>query len=979
MPTSSLRKKSTGTNHYENHNSFLLNELNKGKNSDNNRKLSESDYSQINYSAYQTKETGKTSFNYYNDHRYENLDTTDYISWSCVKDDTFDYQLEEDAVVVVGEGEDNDTTRKVGEKVSDNTGECGFRVGLVGGDWCRDQDVPDAPTRDPVSLKSIKYGPGHEKYPSWPGSVRPDTSDKPQRSHSWTEKTTYPKEKVTSYARPYTKRTNASFTQQLKTVMERCEKITPESYQKTMEQVEEREKRIYLPRLDREGNSLGDQDYMVPSPPERDKPSLTQADLEKYYRENHLTKLDNEDYSTPYDDIRKPPPLTQADLEEYSRSYDDVLKPLHQHQGSYAQSEGYHSYVSSSELTTTPFLDRLRRDSDSGIRSQQWSEEDNRAGRDSVVTTSSGSASSSETLKWHGSMSDVSVSSNSCRSRQLIAHSSRVPPPQRHYSESVLYLGNQSGSNWQSKGDRSQQLKLFPVNTYTVQPNEPSKPVISPTSVPKMSVAERISELERQQQTQRFAYYDPDKRHKVSDPTLKAIQKKALLSFYERHQHATSGMTPNGVPMQSRLADAGWKTEQKLTSPVGQVVSPEASRRISAPPLPPPRSMTSRRASCASDMSLSSWSKANHSYSCSLVGPAIIGPSISVDDWVPELPPKKPHLRSIPPPLPQRSPSPIQVPPTDSEIDSLHSPKSLPSFNRMPTPDLPPPPPPPPTVEEEVVSFDEPLPPPPPEVEWHLATAVPIRSTPMSSGRASPQSPVRYSPVKDCSDVESTRVVDQNENIRSHFMPDAYEIQYDQNAINAIMESNRLAELQKKKHSSKGKHSSSKDFDEKSPLKVHIENRPPLPLPRDVHHTSERKQDGCDRDTWQSCKENQPDMKVPFTRSISKPENSTRTSVKLGKNDVRSSLRHSSKKPGMLNGKQKGRISPDTCGLPNKSPAKTKSVIEFAKPVAVKKVSEYECRVPIRDRDGLTVFEGPVIEDPKQTTDKSEDVQTYKG
>lgn len=38
-------------------------------------------------------------------------------------------------------------------------------------------------------------------------------------------------------------------------------------------------------------------------------------------------------------------------------------------------------------------------------------EENSREGRDSVVTTSSSSASSSETLKWHGSMSDVSVSS----------------------------------------------------------------------------------------------------------------------------------------------------------------------------------------------------------------------------------------------------------------------------------------------------------------------------------------------------------------------------------------------------------------------------------------------------------------------------------------------------------------------------------------------------------------------------------------
>ena len=58
-----------------------------------------------------------------------------------------------------------------------------------------------------------------------------------------------------------------------------------------MEQIDEREKRMYLPRLDREGNSIGDQNYMVPSPPERDKPSLTQADIDKYYQENHMTKV----------------------------------------------------------------------------------------------------------------------------------------------------------------------------------------------------------------------------------------------------------------------------------------------------------------------------------------------------------------------------------------------------------------------------------------------------------------------------------------------------------------------------------------------------------------------------------------------------------------------------------------------------------------------------------------------------------------
>ena len=46
-----------------------------------------------------------------------------------------------------------------------------------------------------------------------------------------------------------------------------------------------------------------------------------------------------------------------------------------------------------------------------------WEDGSSREGRDSVVTTSSGSASSSETLKWHGSMSDVSVSSGMPTSR----------------------------------------------------------------------------------------------------------------------------------------------------------------------------------------------------------------------------------------------------------------------------------------------------------------------------------------------------------------------------------------------------------------------------------------------------------------------------------------------------------------------------------------------------------------------------------
>jgi len=215
---------------------------------------------------------------------------------------------------------------------------------------------------------------------------------------------------------------------------------------------------------------------------------------------------------------------------------------------------------------------------------------------------------------------------------------------------------------------------------------------LSPTtSQPQLSVAERINELEKQQQQQqmRYTYLDPEKRHRVSDPTLKAIQKKALLSFYERHHQAS------------------WRSEPQLAQgPASTPQSPQSPQ--SPPPQPPPRPRlsSSRRASSASDYASGTWRenvnkgqnqgsgdlpnpKHQHSNSCGslstdLLGPVIVGPTISIDDWVPERPPKKPHLRN--------------------------------AYNeRVPSPDLPPPSP--PTVtENEVHDCDDPLPPPPPEL-----------------------------------------------------------------------------------------------------------------------------------------------------------------------------------------------------------------------------------------------------------------------
>lgn len=192
-----------------------------------------------------------------------------------------------------------------------------------------------------------------------------------------------------------------------------------------------------------------------------------------------------------------------------------------------------------------------------------------------------------------------------------------------------------------------------------------------------LSVADRISELEKQQ---KYSYLDPEKKHKVPDPTLKAIQKKALLSFYERHHNSTTNKTTS------------WHSEPQL-----------AQSLSAAAPQPPPRAKVqypSRRASSAADYKRGLTPKHQHSNSCGslstdLLGPVIMGPSISVDDYVPEKPPerppKNPHLRLAYPDLFQNQ--------------------------RVPSPDLPPPSP-PTVLEDEVYNSDEPLPPPPPEIEW---------------------------------------------------------------------------------------------------------------------------------------------------------------------------------------------------------------------------------------------------------------------
>ncbi|KAG8278028.1 melanosome organization [Homalodisca vitripennis] len=86
----------------------------------------------------------------------------------------------------------------------------------MGGSGGLRSSPPPAPVRDASSLKAVRYGPGHEKFPSWPAAVpsRPQAGGS-CRSKSWTEQTHYPKEEPPVISRPFNKRINPSFSQQL--------------------------------------------------------------------------------------------------------------------------------------------------------------------------------------------------------------------------------------------------------------------------------------------------------------------------------------------------------------------------------------------------------------------------------------------------------------------------------------------------------------------------------------------------------------------------------------------------------------------------------------------------------------------------------------------------------------------------------------------------------------------------------------------
>lgn len=332
---------------------------------------------------------------------------------------------------------------------------------------------PAPPVRDSSSLKYAKQGlDHHEKYPSWPVGQQEGT----QRSRSWTEIPTSDGLKDKNY--PRKKFLQTSYTQQLKTVLEKTEKGVAHddarfisslhgqyighlnmlqsnhhpmgrsaSYE--FDTVFEPPERPYAASsYDRE---FGRRDYnSAHSPPERD---LTSEKLQHHKSQQirqedailkDLSQFNNRRQSTTSPNTSSTTVSNTNANHNWWASHQNVGNSYPSETSANQNNASGHNH----HHQDTPMLDRLR------LESSRWSgdhDKDGRlgnnggaGGRDSITSTTS----SQETLKWHGSSSDLSVKSDKQQphSVETVVHSARVQPPQRHNSESVLYYGVEEAS-----------------------------------------------------------------------------------------------------------------------------------------------------------------------------------------------------------------------------------------------------------------------------------------------------------------------------------------------------------------------------------------------------------------------------------------------------------------------------------------------------------------------------------------------------
>ncbi|XP_076359500.1 uncharacterized protein LOC143251968 isoform X2 [Tachypleus tridentatus] len=531
----------------------------------------------------------------------------------------------------------------------------------------------------------------HEKFPSWPvasGGLESSTSPLPvtmasYRSNSWTDKTDYPKIRAV-YTRP--KKTFKISTNQLQPVQEKSGhgskhtsntehydiKIPLDSrmmYCKptaaTCLSLKESLNRNIPDNIKHFQNCplhiptcYGDKQYNVSSLPERDIP-IDEA------KDKPASSHNSKPYWNKYDNIVK-------DCIGYSVSESSAHEcSLTSSSGLEKWNELYALNIPQPLENDTPFLDRLRLECQA--LSKTWPPppgsdilETSSEAETLVGSTDSGSESSRDTLKWHGSYSDLSNLSTHMSNRsslfdsglstmpdsghlspqslydgttstnhletierdnltskhelqqENIAHSSKVQPAERHDSESVLYYvpgsrqsidethkyvhisssKEKNQNNYDISGisvaqrikmlqqqieERKPNKSLFSSSTSSVFPEE--KPLVkrpnrncketkllvsdvSHSGVSKTTVSHENTEefciigqtqvgtnfpnynvrscfSEPHDRGHRIIYLDPEKKHRVSDPELKAIQKKAVMSFCQR-QKKNSESQPAG-------------------------------------------------------------------------------------------------------------------------------------------------------------------------------------------------------------------------------------------------------------------------------------------------------------------------------------------------------------------------------------------------------------------------------------------------
>ena len=232
--------------------------------------------------------------------------------------------------------------------------------------------------------------------------------------------------------------------------------------------------------------------------------------------------------------VQHPPPGSEAaELEEYARKYEAIGR------------QSSHRRLSSA--TANPVGDSPRRDSATAF----WPGD--RDGRESVLTTASQvsgrSDSSGETLGASGSSSGSSPRGDyvrmraSARSKNSTAKLAFSPglAPTTELTEDRSH-GRRRSDFFPLPDYRSQEDEGDYCAPQPMEEDSSSYPSLS-KSVPNL-IAEDSNEVEKQEQYQppSYIYLDPDKKMKVTDNTLKLIQKQAVLDYYERQKKSPTDL-----------------------------------------------------------------------------------------------------------------------------------------------------------------------------------------------------------------------------------------------------------------------------------------------------------------------------------------------------------------------------------------------------------------------------------------------------